>query len=105
MTAGSLQLMLMLKGDVATTYTFSGGPSGAMKIEKNQLPCYIEASICHNTTIEKTVKKDNHAELIIHKFIVHSMLKGTGKSNDVITFKIITMRKELPYEKLMVINT
>ena len=41
MTAGSLQLMLMLKGDVATTCTFSGGPSGAMKIEKIQLPFYI----------------------------------------------------------------
>lgn len=26
--------MLMLKGEVATTRTFSGGPSGAMKREK-----------------------------------------------------------------------
>lgn len=35
MVAGSFQLMLMLKGDVATTYTFSGGPSGAIKIQIN----------------------------------------------------------------------
>lgn len=57
MTVGSLQLMLMLKGDVATTCTFSGGPSGATKIEKNQLPFYISASICHNMTTEKNKRR------------------------------------------------
>lgn len=54
MTAGSPQLMLMLKGDVATTYTFSGGPSGAVKTE-NQLPIYISVSICYSS-IEKIMK-------------------------------------------------
>ena len=29
--------MLMLKGEVATTRTFSGGPSGAMKREKKSI--------------------------------------------------------------------
>lgn len=33
------------------------------------------------------------------------MLKGTGKSKNVIPFKIITIHKELPHEKLMIINT
>jgi hypothetical protein len=47
MTAGSLQLMLMLKGDVATTCTFSGGPSGARTIE-NQLPCCISKYLQHD---------------------------------------------------------
>lgn len=44
MTAGSLQLMLILKGEVATTCTFSGGPSGATGID-NQLPPIFQ-SVC-----------------------------------------------------------
>lgn len=47
--------MLMLKGDVATTYTFSGGPSGAVKIE-NQLSIYIWVNTCYSTIIEKIMK-------------------------------------------------
>lgn len=48
--------MLMLKGDVATTYTLSGGPSGAVKIE-HQLPWDIWVSLCYNTRLEKAMRK------------------------------------------------
>lgn len=48
----------------------------------------------------KDHKDDN--ELYI---IVHSIPKGIPKSKDVIPLKIITIHKELPHEKLLIINT
>lgn len=50
----------------------------------------------------KDHKKDNDNELYI---IVHSILKGIPKSKDVIPLKITTIHKELPHEKLLIINT
>lgn len=50
----------------------------------------------------KKQKKDNDNELYI---IVHSILKGIARSKDVIPLKIITIHKELPREKLLIINT
>lgn len=102
MTAGSLQLMLMLKGDVATTCTFSGGPSGAMKIEKNSITFLHLSQYLPQYDDRKDHKKDNDNELYI---IVHSILKGIPKSKDVIPLKITTIHKELPHEKLLIINT
>lgn len=49
----------------------------------------------------KDHKKDDN-ELYI---IVHSIPKGIPKSKDVIPLKIITVHKELPHEKLLIINT
>jgi len=50
----------------------------------------------------KKQKKDNDNELYI---IVHSILKCIARSKDVIPLKIITIHKELPREKLLIINT
>lgn len=94
--------MLMLKGDVATTYTFSGGPSGAIKIE-NQLSIYIWVNTCYSTIIKDYEK---WIAIWINYTLIYcsQYAKGVGRLKDVIPFKIITTHIELPHEKLIIIN-